>query len=84
MLISNEWYWENTAGIILTERGSQLIKSLLKDTDVCPECGGEFTVITMTEGTFIACTNNMYHKNDRYTIDCGDYTKPPKIIRKKI
>jgi hypothetical protein len=82
MLLSNEWYWENTAGIILTDKGSQIIKSLLRETDICLECGENLTIITMMEGTFIVCENNMYHKNDIYKIDCGDYTKPPKLIRK--
>ena len=80
-LISNKWYYENTAGIILTEEGASCIYSQLNENDVCLDCENKLTVITMMEGSFISCSENIYHKVPLLKINYGNYTTPPTLIR---
>lgn len=80
-LLTNKWYYENTAGIILTKEGQSCILSQLNTSDVCPECGAKLTVIGMIEGAFIACSEDMYHARPEYKIDRGDFTAPPVLVR---
>ena len=80
-LLSNEWYYENSAGVILTREGEHHVESQLNDSDVCHECGSQLFVCGMIEGTFIACVKDIYHKFSGYKIDKGDYTTPPLLVR---
>jgi hypothetical protein len=79
-LLSNKWYYENTAGIILTKKGEEHILSQINHEDVCLQCKSRLFILTMQDGTSIACTKDNYHKTG-FDIERGNCTKPPILIR---
>ena len=79
--LENEWYFENTAGVLLTEEGQNHVDAQFNSTDVCPECGAKLESVTMMEGSFVACSKDIYHRGAKYQIVMGDFTEAPKLVR---
>jgi len=74
-----EYYFENSNTIYLNKYSEDLLRTQLYDLR-CRQCGKEMSIITFQEGTSIVCKECPWSHNTGYTIECGDFTKEPRII----
>ena len=81
-MINSEYYYENTAGIILSDKGRKVIRNILKDNKInCLVCGVGMVLISMNDGDSICCPMDMYgHKNGFSVKFDSKYTKKPSVL----
>ena len=80
--MNTEYYFENSNTICCTKKSVAILEEQLKGK-FCLECSSELNVITMQEGTFIACKGGWAHSSG-YVIECDNYVweKPPKVVNR--
>lgn len=77
-MFENEWYYENTAGIILRDAGVQAIESNIADKS-CKQCGGKLSVATPVEGAYIFCRNEWNHSPGWSIVYPPNYDQAPTV-----
>jgi len=80
-LLNNEYYYENSAGVLLSEKGRSVIDAEMeKHVPTCVRCGEKLVLITMMEGDFIICPVDMYnHANNWNVVYDKKHVAPPYI-----
>jgi len=77
--MNTEYYFENSNTICLNKYSEKLLEIQLQDLR-CRNCGKEIHIVTFQEESNVVCKENPWSHKTGYRIDCGDFTKEPKVV----